>query len=139
MDVNGDGKTDLAYIRCQGSRVGNAGCIMEVEAFVSTGVGCRQRRPQRFDSPQDFSDMPNVLVMDVNGDGRDDLVHVGNRVRSGGVGSGLEIHTLLGLDDAAQIGLQSYDVAMFEDTPPVSIGFNTGTDRLSSRSADVNA
>jgi hypothetical protein len=99
MDVNGDGRTDLVYVHCN---LGLSGICSntEVEALVSTGGGGWVARfLQRFVWPGALPDTPQVLPMDVNGDGRTDLVLLLNTVRPGSTGNGLRVQTLLAQDD----------------------------------------
>jgi RHS repeat-associated protein len=104
LDVNGDGRSDLLYSHCAGSFRLPTGsdrvCTSDVEAFVATGEGrFTAWRLQRFGWTGALPDSPQLVPMDVNGDGLGDLVALLNDVRPGGQGDGLRIKTLLATGD----------------------------------------
>jgi RHS repeat-associated protein len=102
MDVNGDGRADLVHVRSQRSNRPGTNAVLQVEALISTGDGeWDLRRPQSFEWPGALSDTPQIQAMDVNGDGRGDLVCLMNDVRSVPSGKDLRIQTLLAQDDSS--------------------------------------
>jgi RHS repeat-associated protein len=72
MDVNGDGRTDLVRVGCTGANSGDAA------VYLSTGRGFGSGAVSHTPLGVCFSQMvpPYNLTMDVNGDGRTDLVRI---------------------------------------------------------------
>ena len=127
MDVNGDGRADLVYAGCV--RSGPA-CTMQVEAMISTGDGSwKPWRPQSFSWPDAPPGSPQILAMDVDGDGRTDLVALMNDVRPDPTGDDLRIHTLLAQDD---------ENAPFAQVSPKAPSASLGSSTAGWRPMDVN-
>ena len=127
MDVNGDGRADLVYAGCVRS---GPGCTIQVEAMISTGDGFwKPWRPQSFSWPNSPPGSPQILPMDVNGDGQTDLVALMNDVRPAPTGDDLRIHTLL-----AQGNENAPFAQVSEKAPSAELGSNTA----SWRAMDVN-
>jgi RHS repeat-associated protein len=134
MDVNGDGRTDLVYVRSQRSSGPGTKTVIEVEALISTGDGDWElRRPQWFEWPGALPDSPQILPMDVNGDGRTDLVSLMNDVRSAPSGDDLHIQTLLAQDDGSSRSGFTFSAAPLR-APSVEVDSAT----LTWRPMDVN-
>src|SRR3569832_2695794 len=76
MDVNGDGRSDLVQIKNNDNRA---------QVLLSKGDGSFSLAYQKINYPNDGkiwragSDTVSTFVMDVNGDGRSDLVQIMNK------------------------------------------------------------
>ncbi|MFC7280195.1 FG-GAP-like repeat-containing protein [Paractinoplanes rhizophilus] len=101
LDVNGDGLSDLVYVQVPRLPMpGNNDAVIAVEAFLARGDGTwTQGRPQTFIWPGALADTPLVQPMDVNGDGRVDLVYSMNDVRASPTGNDLRTVALIAQSD----------------------------------------
>lgn len=100
-DVNGDGRKDLIYART------NSTGELVLRAYVSDGTGSFVAQPSHntgIDYARSDGSFASLIKADVNGDGRDDLVHV----RANGAGR-LVFRVLLSDGAGGFISGPSYD------------------------------
>lgn len=136
-DFNGDGRADLAYTTCHGTGLS---CALHVEVFTARGDGTwKEHMLESFQWANTTFDTTSILPVDVNGDGRTDLVHLDNSERPGAQPGQTVIRTLIAQpeDPAKNIGTLSTNI-VFADGGVQPISNASGDDTLGWRPGDIN-
>jgi hypothetical protein len=135
LDVDGDGRTDLVYVRCAGGSAST--CLVEVEVlFAGVNGTWTLAFPQRFNLPGvQAGAMP--IAGDVDGDGRTDLVWVLNGLLAGTPGSGVRLQALMATGSTATPAASRF-VTAFAAAPQQGPFAGTGEDSSVWRPMDVD-